>query len=280
MLHAQQDDAVQLLERHAQLREQLATNAFKRPLVLESSDRAGQLRGEVYALLEQPFSLAAPRLMSMAQWCDVLILHLNVKSCRPSPAGVPKALKISIGRKSEQPLADAYPFKFLYQVKVSRPDYLQVQLSAEDGPLGTNDYLIGVELVAVDEQRSFVRLSYAYRYGMAAEMAMQGYLTTIGRDKVGFSVIGKDSHGQPIYQGRMLGLVERNTMRYYLALEAYLGAFSGTAAQQQEQRLNDWYTAVEGYPLQLHELQRGEYLAMKHIEIRRQQKPLASASAP
>ena len=109
---------------------------------------------------------------------------------------------------------------------------------------------------------------------------MQGYLATIGRDKVGFSVIGNGSDGQPIYQDGMRGVVERNTMRYYLALEAYLGASSGTAAEQQEQRLNDWHSAVERYPLQLHELERSEYLAMKHAEIRRQQELLAAMQTP
>lgn len=280
MLHAQHQNAGQLRERHAQLREQLAISPFKRPLLLTSSDRAGQLIGEVYATLEQPLSTVAPVLQSMAQWCDVLILHLNVKSCRPSRPGLPEHLKISIGRKSEQPLADAYPFDFLYQVKASSLDYLQVQMSAADGPLGTHDYFIEVQLVALDAQRSFLRLSYSYSYGLAAEMAMQGYLTTIGRDKVGFSVVAKDSNGQPIYQGGRRGAVERNTMRYFLALQAYLGAWAGTAAEQQEQRLNNWHTAVEGYPLQLHELERSEYLTMKRREIRRQQNALADPASP
>lgn len=126
----------------------------------------------------------------------------------------------------------------------------------------------------MSKQRSFLHLSYSYGYGFDAQIAMQDSLANNGRDKVGFSVIGKAKDGQPIYLGHLRGLVERNTMRYYLALEACLGALSGTAAEQQEQRLKDWQTAVEGYPLQLHELERSEYLAMKHRGIRRQKKPL------
>ena len=42
-------------------------------------------------------------------------------------------------------------------------------------------------------------------------------------------------------------------------------------ALQPEHRINAWYEAIESYPLQLHELERGEYLGMKHNEIRRQQ---------
>jgi hypothetical protein len=262
--------AVSLLERHAQLREQLANNQFERPLVVQSSDQASQLKGEIFAQLEQPFAVVAPRLQTMAQWCEVLILHLNVKSCRPSGVDSRATLRLDVGSKSEQQLDDAYPFDFLYQVKSSKPDFLQVQLTAVDGPLGTSDYDIELQLVALDEQRSFMHLSYSYSFGLVAQAAMQGYLATIGHDKVGFSVMGNASNGKPIYQQGMRGVVERNTMRYYLALEVYLGAASGTAAEQQEQRLNDWHSAVERYPLQLHELERDEYLAMKHSEIRRQ----------
>ena len=71
-----------------------------------------------------------------------------------------------------------------------------------------------------------------------------------------------------------MGTSNYNIELQILALEAYLGALSGTPAERQEQRLNDWHSAVERYPLQLHELERGEYLAMKHKEIRRQQEPL------
>jgi hypothetical protein len=100
-------------------------------------------------------------------------------------------------------------------------------------------------------------------------MAMRGYLATIGRDKVGFSIVAKKSDGQPVYIGGTRGVVERNTMRYYLAIEAYLAALSVPPGKQLESRLSAWYAGVERYPLQLHELDRDEYLAMKRKEIRR-----------
>ena len=99
---------------------------------------------------------------------------------------------------------------------------------------------------------------------------MQGYLATIGRDKVGFSLVGRQSDGQPRYIGGMRGVVERNTMRYYLAIEAYLGALSLPPQQQFEKRLADWHSGVERYARQLHELERSEYVAMKREQVRRQ----------
>ena len=151
------------------------------------------------------------------------------------------------------------------------PDHLAIELIAAHGPLGTAEYRIVLEVVAVGAQRSFIHLSYAYEYGTVARLAMQGYLASAGRKKVGFTITGRTADGRPIYIGGTRGVVERNTMRYYLAIEAYLGALSAPAAQQIEQRLLAWYAGAEAYPAQLHELKRTDYLNMKRKEIRRQQ---------
>ncbi len=268
--HAQ--DGAALTARHAALHAALGSNQFQRPLYLESHEESGDLQGDIYARVAQPFGVAGPALQGMEQWCDILILHLNVKRCR---AGATTAgddtLSINIGRKFDQPVADAHLFGFRYQVARSGPDYLRVVLSAATGPLGTRRYRLVLELVALDPGNSFVHLSYAYAQGAAARWATRVYLTTLGRAKVGFSIVGHKGDGQPVYIGGTRGAIERNAMRFYLAIEAYLGALSAPAAEQGEQRLNDWFTAVERYPVQLHELERDAYLQMKRLEIQRQQ---------
>ena len=267
-----------LKARHAALAEQLSDNPFQRPLHLESRQTEDTLQGDIYAVIEQPYAVVGPALQGIDRWCDILILHLNVKSCR---ASVPKAgdtLSLNIGRKFDRPLADEYLFEFLYTVTVASPDYLQVVLNAEEGPLGTSRYRVLLEVVALDAARSFLHLSYSYNYGTVARLAAQGYLATIGRHKVGFSIVNRKANGEPVYIRSVRGVIERNTMRYYLAIEAYLGALSTPAPQQVEKRLNDWYTGVARYPLQLHELERDEYLNMKRKEIRRQQTPGQAAA--
>src|SRR6185295_20126211 len=115
-------------------------------------------------------------------------------------------------------------------------------------------------------------LSYSYDYGMAGRIAMQAYLSTTGRNKVGFSVVERGPDGAPVYMRGERGVIERNTMRYYLALEAYLGALGVPAAERQEKRLNDWFTAIERYPRQLRdEMDREQYLSMKRRELARRQ---------
>ncbi len=267
---AQAQDAASLRQRHDALHGALASNVFQRPLVLESSEPPGGLQGEIYALVDQPFALAGPALQGSAHWCEVMILHLNVKQCRASDTSAGSRLDVVVGSKYEQALADAYRFEFVYRVVATRADYLQVMLTADDGPLGTSKYRIVLEVVALDAARSFVHLSYAYDYGLAARAAMQGYLATIGRSKIGFSVVGRKPDGTSLHIGGTRGVVERNTMRYFLAIEAYLGTMMLPPAQQVERRLADWFAASERYPLQLHELERSEYLSLKRTQMQHQ----------
>ena len=267
---ASAQDAATLKSRHGALQEKLATNQFGRPLVLESKESSDDLKGDVYAVVDHPFATVQQALQSSEHWCDILILHLNVKRCRAG-SGAGKTLSLSVGRKFDQPIEDAYALEFAYRLVATTPDYLQVQLTAEDGPLSTKNYRIVVEAAPVDAKRSIVHMSYAYGYGFTARMAMEAYLATLGRNKVGFSITGRGSDGKPVYMGNVRGVVERNTMRYYLAVEAYLGALGLPTAEQSERRMRDWYTSIERYPVQLHELERNEYLEMKRKEVQRQQ---------
>ncbi len=272
---ANAQDAAALRGSYAALREGLAQNNFGRPLVLNSSQESGLFRGEVYAVVAQPFAVVSPALQTSHQWCDVLMLHLNVKTCRGQGSGAASTLNLAVGRKFDQPLGEAFQLDFSYRVVASRDDYLQVTLGAADGPLDTKDYRVGFEAVALDASTTFVHMTYSYVYGMTARLAMSAYLATIGRDKVGFSIVGRGTDGAPVYIADMRGAVERNTMRYFLAIEAYLGALALPVAQRPEKRLRDWFDAIERYPRQLHELTREEYLGMKRREMA-QRKELAA----
>lgn len=261
-------DAATLRGRHASLQDKFANNQFGRPLVLESTQTSGDLKGDVYAVVDHPFAMVNQALQSPDHWCDILILHLNVKRCRVGAGG--KMLNLSVGRKFDQPIEDAYQLDFTYRLVAATADYLQVQLSADEGPLSTKNYRIQVEAVAVDAKRSVIHMSYAYGYGFTARVAMQTYLSTLGSAKVGFTILDRKD-GKPVYQGGVLGLLERNTMRYYLAIDAYLSAYSMPPGEQFEKRIRAWYASTERYAEQLHEMDQNEYLDMKRKEMRRQQ---------
>lgn len=270
------DPADALHQRHAALQELLASNDYQRPLYLDSRDSDGTTLGEAYVVVQQPYKRVVAALGSSDHWCDILILHVNTKYCRPavSAAGKP-VLQVAMGRKFEQDIDDAYQVDFSFQLLRSDSRMLQVALDAPEGPMGTRDYRIQLEAVPLNSTQTFIHLSYAYSYGVTARLAMQTYLATLGNSKVGFTVVSRNDAGEPEYIEGVRGAVERNTLRYSLAIEAYLGAWSTPAEEQTEKRLHEWFAATERHPLQLREMELDEYLAMKRNEIRRQQEPIA-----
>lgn len=245
---------------------------------MESSEISGGVSGDVFAIVDYPFSTTEGALNGPEQWCDILILHLNTKFCRVSKAGPGKILNVAIGRKFDQPLDKAYRVDFAFDVVAGTPNYLKVKLDADTGPLSTRNYRIALEAIPLESGRSFIHLTYSYAYGLVGRLALQTYLGTVGSRKVGFTVVGTQSDGKPRHVGGLRGVVERNSMRYYLAIEAFLGAISVSPPARFEKRLHDWFDAVERYPLQLHEMERSDYLAMKRKEYLRQQADLGAAT--
>jgi hypothetical protein len=149
-------------------------------------------------------------------------------------------------------------------------DYLKILLDARQGPMGTSDYHIAMEAVPLSGARTFVHLTYSYRTGLAARLATKTYLATAGSGKVGFTIVSRQPDGRPNFINGVRGMIERNTMRYYLAIDAFLAATKAAPDLQLERRLQTWFAATEQYPRQLHEIGRDEYLEMKRTENSRQ----------
>ncbi len=265
------NEAQSLRAKYGALQDRLSHNPFNEPLFLESSETPASVQGDMYALVNHPFATVGAALSSAGNWCDILLLHLNTKYCRPSKASEGIVLKVSIGKKHDQPLDQAYRVVFAYQVVTEASNYLQVRLNADKGPLSTRNYRIVLEAIPLENGRTFIHLSYSYAFGLVGRMAMKAYLATTGKNKVGFTVTGTQPGGGSRYVRGMRGVVERNTMRYYLAIEAFLGALSEPPQAQVEKRLHDWFAAIERYPRQLHELEQSEYLGMKRKEYGRHQ---------
>lgn len=264
-------DAAQLRSRHSQLREQLQQSTFGQPLHIDSSEQPDRLTGDVYAVLDHPFQKVSAALRDPVHWCDILILPFNTKYCHAVRAEGGPALQVRIGRKFDQPVDQAYKLQFAWRSVAQQADYFETRLQARDGPVGTRDYRISVSAVPLDGNRTFLRLNYSYGFGMAGRMAMQMYLGTVGADKVGFTVVGRDGAGRPHYIGGVRGAVERNAMRYYLAIDAFLDTMAAPPDQRVERRIRNWFAATERHPRQLREMDLGTYAAMKRQEVQRQQ---------
>lgn len=267
------DSVAILTDQYTLLGSQLQKNVFARPLVLLSSETQQGSRGDIYALMPFPFSTVHASFKEPDQWCQVIILHINTKYCHAAGDSSGIVLSVNIGTKTPQELAQTARVMLNFQLREVAPQYFEVLLDAKEGPLGTSDYRIRLEAVALPQSRTFLHLTYSYSANFAAKLAMQAYLATTGADKVGFTAVDKLANGQPVYVDGVRGLVERNTMRYYLAIESFLQSAQSAPSVQLEDRLQAWFTAVEQYPRQLHEMDRPAYLAMKHAEVLRQQTP-------
>jgi hypothetical protein len=268
--------AADLQARYVALQDKLTHNVFQRPLFIDSTETSDQLKGDIFAVIKHPYANVSQAMQDVEHWCDILILHLNVKGCRVTRTSGTKFLEVSFGRKFDEPLDEAYPVNFKYRVAAADSDYLQILLHAETGPMGSENYRITFEAVPLPNGHTFIHLAYSYAYGLTARLAMKGYLATLGGSKVGFSVIDRRADGTAVLIGGVRGVVERNTMRYYLAIEAYLGSLSAPPAEQLEKRLQDWFAGTEQFSRQLHEIGKDEYLAMKRKEVLRQR----SAAGP
>ncbi len=255
-------------------RQAAVADLFDRPLYLTSVETAEFMQGDIYSRTDLPYAELRRVMVQGGSWCGVLMLHLNMQYCRASGAAGHELLDAGIGRKFDQALEDLYWLRFGLTVVRADDEYIQVALQAPAGPFGTHDYRIGVEAVPVVGGSAgggaLLHLTYAYGYGSAARWAMQAYLATLGSGKVGFSIIGRQPDGKPIRVSGLRGVLERNTLRYQLAIEAFLAAQALPPERRQAQRLQDWFNATERYAPQLHEIDREAYLAMKQHQAQRQ----------
>jgi hypothetical protein len=261
----------ELQAKYGELRGQLRQNNYQRPLYIDSSEAGGTLKGEVYAVLDHPFADFSQALKDPADWCDVLILPFNTKYCHAVDGNGGATLLVRIGRKFDQPVQEAFRVDFALQPASATADYFESRLQARSGPVGTRDYRIVISAIPLDAQRTFMHLSYSYGFGIAGRLAMQAYLATAGADKIGFTVTGRDGNGQPLYIGGVRGAIERNVMRYYLAVDAHVASLRAPPHQRVEKRIQTWFSGTERYPRQLREMDRSTYVAMKRVEYERQQ---------
>ena len=252
--------AAELRTAYARKSAELAQSPLKRPVLLTSAELPQGLQGEIYAVVEQPLEAVHAAFNSATNWCNVLLLHVNNRRCQASSADGKQQITLSIVRRYDKPVEEAFDLPFVFRVAQAPPDYLEVQLRAESGPLGTSNYRILLEATQLDAKRSFLHFSYSYDQNKMVAMAVQAYLATFGSSKVGFTELGKLADGKPDYIAGTRGLVERNAMRYFLTLEAFLSANSNEA------RREAWFSAIERYPRQLHEVDRETYLALKRAD--------------
>lgn len=255
--------AAALQSKHNELIDALRHSALGTRVVLRSSEGESQVEGDVYAEVEHPFDQVSSAFRGPGAICEILVLHLNVRACGASTGSPAQVLTLLIGPKRAASPGAVYSMSYAVTTDALDSKHLRVSMQAKQGPLSTSDYRIVFEAVPLEDGHSFLHLGYSYRFGLLAQMAMKAYLATAGRDKIGFTVTGREADGRPIYLRGERAALERNAMRYYLALLAYCETSAVPLAQREDARLRDWFALTERYSAQLHELDLKEYLREK-----------------
>ncbi|SCK57685.1 hypothetical protein VAR608DRAFT_6106 [Variovorax sp. HW608] len=256
-------------ELHRQYADPLAHSPLKRAVVIDSAETDGGLQGDIYAIVDHPIDEVRRALERSSQWCDMLVLHINNRRCRAMRSPDGEKLTLSVVPRYDKPIEQAFELGFVHRIVHATRDYLQVELYAEEGPMGTSQYRVMLEAIPLGERQTFLHFAYAYDHNMVARLATMAYLATFGSSKVGFTVVGKTSDGQPDYIRGLRGLMERNAMRYFLSLDAYLDGFAVPPPERADKRLHIWFQSVEQYPTQLHEVDLATYLAVKREDRQR-----------
>lgn len=261
-----QADAGKLRAKYQQIETALRDNVYGIPVYLESNGDNGTMRGDVFGVIPHPLSTVRDALGTPANWCEMVPRHLNVKACTYRYFGGECRLTIYSGRKFYEKADDVYILDYRYQVGTKQKDYFYTTLTAEDGPLDTGNYIITAEAVPLGESSTFIHFSYSYDHGFITDLAMTGYFATLGSGKIGFTVVGKDDDGEPVYVDGVRGVIERNTIRYYFVIQSFLDTLKVPAQERFEARINNWFDLTERYHAQLYEMDKEDYLAYKRKE--------------
>jgi hypothetical protein len=268
------DGKASLLARYRQFQADAVNSTAGLPIRIESEARDNLQRAEITAVIPRNFSELSAALARPADWCDIAPLVFNIKACTHQHSRGQEQLTLYVGRKFYEPPDKTYPFKYIYTLKARRDDYLLVTLEAKEGPFGTGDYLLEIEAAGIGG-KTFLAFRSSCRTSMISDLATRIYLATAGRHKVGFSLVKRNGKpAEPVHGIR--GIIERNAVRFYLALQAHLEMHALPPDKRYEAALERWHALTERYHRQLYEMDKNEYLAAKRRErlnqLRLQQK--------
>jgi hypothetical protein len=255
-----------LFDTYCRNKAKLEKNSFGLPLFLESFERDDRVYVDVYGVFDYPFCSVVDVLKVPANWCDIVSLPPNIKACTYRELPGAWQLTFYIGRKVYQSPKDARQVIYNYRRVDQQQGYLDIILSAETGPFGTKDHIMRFEALPIGVGRTFVHVSYAYSDMVALRLAQKAYFGTLGRDKVGFTVTGTDRYGKPVYIGGPRGALERNAVRYYLAIQSFMDMLSYPREKRFNMSAVKWYDLTSRYRKQLFDLDKKDYITFKTKE--------------
>lgn len=261
-----------LNKRYHAIKKYLDQSKFETPIYIHSTASKISLKGEVYGLIHNPditFEQLEKAFSNYKNWCDFIPLHLNLKACIYQRINKQRYLIFYAGRKFYQAPEDVYQIRYRFRLVTTSNNYFNVILNAPRGPAGTSNYLLQLEVMKIEDKILF-RVISSYSSSRRSRFGTTIYLHTKGKHKIGFTVVGVDSDGKPIYVRGIKGVVERNVIRYFLAGKAFMATRKLPQDKRYKALLQYWFKETEKYHQQLYEMSKKEYLKTKLRERQNQ----------
>lgn len=261
------------------IRGKLNDSAADMPLYVRSDEHEGVFNAEVYGIVDYPVRVLVDALMIPASWCEFTTLHPNIKHCtyELQDNSVLFTFYLARSRKPLRSLQHAYVLKLKFRVLALGKDYFKVLFEGNEGPMDTRNHRFQLEAMPVADS-AFVRVKFSYQSRLMSRLAIAIYLGALSPNRIGFSIVGIDNDGAPIYVKGNRGLLERHVVRSYLTVIAFMHTRNAPAQDRFEVQMNRWYDLAERYVLQLHEMERDKYIDVKRHErdnLRTLQAPVA-----
>jgi hypothetical protein len=259
-----------LLSRYHLIEKVLSNSPLALPVYFESSVDKNYAGAEIYGIIYHPFEKVKKELSTHSNWCDIVLLHTNVRACTYSKTVRNSMITLYNVNRHYHHLNDAYLMNFIFGPISDQPSFFDVEMTAESGPFSSRDHKFRLRAIPLDAGRTFIQLVYSYRYNSFQYLAMKSFFALFGAGNVGFTVTASDSQNNPVYVSGVRGAIERNIMRYYLAFLAFFDSLDLPQNQRVEQRFGIWYDFTSKYKKQFPEMDKREYIQMKQADLKNQ----------
>ncbi len=258
---------VSLFDKYHEIEKELE-HSGSTPFYVESSVDKNRSSVDIYGTIKYPFEMVQNKLLVPTNWCQIVLSHPDVRACTYKKVNDTWLLNIYHADKFSEPLEDAYKMKFVYLVSKLQPAYFDIALIAHEGPSHTKDHKFGLEALPLEKNITFIHLHYSFGYSAFGYFLMKIF----GGSKIGFSIIGADRDGNPVYAKGLRGLVERDVVCHYLAILSYFNTLEAPSDQRFGRRISQWYDLSANFKRQFHEMKKEEYLTYKSKDLESQQR--------
>lgn len=235
------------------------------PIHLFTRQEKNRLTVKLIGVMPYSYTEVASVLSQPQSYCEFLPLMFNVKSCIVAEQNPQTQIRYYVAGKHYNPPLTSFRINSVYRLLQYKGDFLSVNLESDEDSLGSSQYRVELRAIPYNGQ-TLISVNSLYAPGRLTRMATYTYINVFARNKPGFTMVKQDDAAKPSPITGFPAIIERSSVRAYLALKSLLTNRHLRPEQQFEARLRTWYDLNSPYNKQLYELDRNQYLDIKRRE--------------